>query len=214
VGNYTLITKDENARRQFSAALAAKLDSGSSGIDLSVYNKAFLCQELQWAGRKEAAPALGKLLLSEALVDPAAMALVAIRDGATDELLSALPRATGKCRASIVDGLAALAEPKAAPALKQAVQDPDREVRVAAGAGLAKLGDASAVDLLIKAAGAKPGWERVQATKNCLVLAENLLTAGNKIAAVKIYAHLRNSRSDPAERYVRDVAEKALAEAS
>ena len=214
VGNQTLIDKDENARRQFSETLAAKLDGSTSGTDLSVHNKAFLCQELQWAGRKEAVPALGKLLLTEALVDPAAMALVAVRDGATDELLGALPRATGRCRLSIVDALAALAEPKAAAALKQALEDADREVRLAAGDGLSKLGDAGAVDLLIKAADAKPGWERIRATKHCLVLAEKLLAAGNKPAAEKIYTHLRDTRKDPAERYVRQVAEKALADAS
>jgi HEAT repeat protein len=214
VGNYALITKDENARRQFSETLAAHLDGKRSGSGLSDYNKAFLCQELQWAGRREAVPALGNLLPSEELVDPAAMALVAIREGATDELLRALPQAKGKCRLSIVDALAALAEPPAAAALKQALQDEDREVRLAAGAGLAKLGDASAVDLLIKAADVKPGWERIQATKHCLVLAERLTAAGKKELAAKIYAHLRDTRTDPSEKYVRDVAEKALADAS
>jgi HEAT repeat protein len=214
VGNHTLVTKDENARRQFSDALAAALRSEGSGADLSDYNKAFLCQELQWAGRKEAVAALGGLLLNEALVEPAAMALAAIRDGAADELLGALPKATGKCRMNIVDSLAALAEPKAASALKQALNDDDREVRLAAGDGLAKLGDASAVDLLIKAADVKPGWERIRATKHCLVLAEKLLAAGNKPAAVKIYTHLRDTRTDPTERYVRDAAEKALADAT
>lgn len=213
VGNHALIAKDESARRQFCETLAAALEGGSSGSGLSDYNKAFLCQELQWAGRKEAVPALATLLPNEDLVDPAAMALVAIRDGATDALLSALPKARGRCRLGIVDALAALAEPKAAPALKQALADDDPEVRLAAGDGLSKLGDAGAVGLLIKAADAEPGWERVRATKHCLVLAEKLLAAGNKAAAVKIYTHLRDSRKDPTERYVRDVAEKALAEA-
>ena len=213
VGNHTLVAEDENARREFSETLAAALTSDRSGSDLSDYNKAFLCQELQWAGRGEAVPALGKLLFSEALVDPAAMALVAIRDGATDELLGALPKARGRCRLSIVDGLAALAEPAAGDALKQAVEDSDREVRMAGGDGLAKLGDAGSVDLLLKAADAKPGWERVQATKHCMVLAEKLLAAGNKPAAVKIYTRLRDTRTDRAERYVREAAEKALAEA-
>jgi HEAT repeat protein len=209
VGNHALSAQDENARRQFAETLAAKLEG-----DLSDYNKAFLCQELQWSGRGEAVPALGKLLLSEALVEPASMALVAIRDGATDQFLGALPQANGKCRLNIIHGLAALAEPKAATALKQALQDDDREVRLAAGAGLAKLGDATAVDLLIKAADVQPGWERIQATKHCLVVAEKLLAAGNKPAAAKIYTHLRDTRDDPAERYVRDAAEKALADAS
>ncbi len=213
VGNHTLVTKDEKARRQFCDTLAAALQTQASGTTLSDYNKAFLCQELQWAGRKEAVPALAGLLLNEALVEPAAMALVAIRDGATDELLGALPKAKGKCRLNIVDALAALAEPPAAAALKQALHHDDCDVRLAAGAGLAKLGDASAVDPLVKAADVEPGWERIKATKHCLVLAEKLAADGNKAAAVKIYAHLRQTRTDPTERYVRELAEKALAEA-
>src|SRR4030065_38373 len=43
LANHVLIIKDENARRQFSEALASQL-----GGELSNYNKAFLCQELQW----------------------------------------------------------------------------------------------------------------------------------------------------------------------
>lgn len=214
VGNHALVTKDENARRQFAETLAAKLGGDASGAGLSDYNKAFLCQELQWAGRKEAVSALGRLLLNETLVDPAAMALVAIREGAAEQLLHALPEAKGKCRLGIVHALAALADPSAADPLKQALKDDDREVRLAAGAGLAKLGDAGAADLLIKAADAQPGWERIQAAKHCLVLAEKLLAAGNKAAAAKVLTHLRDTRTDPSENYVRAAAAKALVRAS
>ena len=205
VANYVLIAKDEGARRQLCETLASKLDS-----DLTTYNKAFLCQELQWAGRGEATPALGKLLLDEALVEPASMALVAIKDGAADQFLAALPKARGKCRLSIIDGLAALADPKAAGVLKEALKDADREVRLAAGAGLAKLGAAGSVDLLIKAADCEPGWERIQQTKHCLVLAEKLAAAGKKAEAGKIYNHLRSTRKDASEKYIREAAEKAL----
>ena len=93
------------------------------------------------------------------------------------------------------------------------MKDPDREVRIAAGAGLAKLGDAAAADALLKAADAEPGWERVQAAKNCLVLAEKLTAAGKKDAAAKIYGRLRETRTDASEKYIRQAAEKALAAA-
>ena len=205
LANHVLIIKDENARRQFSAALASQL-----GGNLSTYNKAFLCQELQWAGRKEATAALGELLLDEELVEPASMALVAIREGAAEQFRAALPKAKGKCRLSIVDGLAALGDAQSANAFKEALGDPDREVRIAAGAGLAKTGDPSAADALLKAADVGPGWERIQATKHCLVLAEKLMAAGKKAEAAKIYNHLRNTRKDPSERYIREAAEAAL----
>ncbi len=60
------------------------------------------------------------------------------------------------------------------------------------------MGDAGSVDALIKAADGDPGWKRIQATKNCMVLAEKLAAAGKKSEAARIYAHLEKTRSDPA----------------
>jgi HEAT repeat protein len=208
LANYTLLTKDETARKELCETLAAELSGNHSP-----YIKSFLCQTLQWAGRREAVNALGKLLTDEALCDPAAMALVAIKDGAADPLRAALPHAQGRCRLAIIHGLAALADAGSAGVLLEALQDPDREVRIAAGAGLAKLGGAAALDPLLKAADVKPGWERIQATKHCLVLAEKLIAARKKDEARRIYQHLRTTRTDPSEAYIREAADKALAAA-
>jgi HEAT repeat protein len=205
VVNHSLVVKDERARKEVSETLAAQLDS-----DLSTYNKAFLCQELQWAGRKEAAAALGKLLLNEELVAPASMALVAIRDGAAEQFRAALPKAQGKCRLNIVQGLGAVEDAGSIKDLQKALSDSDCEVRLAAGWGLSRMGDAGSVDALIKAADVEPGWERIQATKHCLVLAEKLLADGKRSHAEKIYKHLRDTRKDASEAYVREAAEKAL----
>jgi serine/threonine protein kinase len=65
----------------------------------------------------------------------------------------------------------------------------------------------------VKAAEVKPGWERIQATKHCLVLAEKLAAAGNKDLAVKSYKHLRDVRNDPSEKHMHDAAEMAFAAA-
>ena len=206
LGNYLLQIKDEPARRQFAETLAAQL-GGSRPKQVQAY----LCQELQWAGRKEAATALGKLLVDQDLSAPAAMALVAIRDGAAQQFRAALPNATGKCKLNIVQGLGAVGDVQSVDALKASLADTDREIRLTAGWALARLGDAGSVEVLIKAAGADQGWERIQATKHCLVLAEKLQAAGNKELPAKIYAYLRDTRKDPHEKYVRDAAEKALA---
>ena len=205
LANHVLVIGDENARRQLCEVLAAKLDG-----DLSNYSKAFLCQELQWAGGREATAALGKLLTDYALVEPATMALSAIQEGAAEQFRAALPKAKGKCRLNIVDGLAALGDARSADAFKEALGDPDREVRIAAGAGLANTGDPRVADALMKAADVGPGWERIQATKHCLVLAEKLMAAGNKAEATKIYNHFRKTRRDASERYIREAAEAAL----
>lgn len=206
LGNYFLAAKDENARRQFAEALASQLAG-----ERSKYIRGYLCQELQWAGHKEAVPALAGLLADAELVDQAAMALVAIKDGAAEALRAALPQAQGRCRLVIVHSLAALADAQSLDALQQVLSDPDREVRLAAGAGLAKVGAAGAVDLLLKAADVEPGWERVQSTKHCLVLAEKLAAAGKKADAARIYRRLRDTRTDASEKHIHEVAEKALA---
>ena len=78
---------------------------------------------------------------------------------------------------------------------------------------MAALGDSGAVDVLIKAADVPPGWERIQATKHCLVLAEKLAAAGKKAEARRIYQHLRETRKDASEAYIREQADKALAAA-
>ena len=205
VVNRALIEKDKSAQEMLSETLAAALKS-----DRPKHVKAFLCQELQWAGTSAAAPALGTLLLDEDLVEAAAMALVAIRQGAADQFRAALPAAKGKCRLSIVQGLGAVEDPASIPALRAALQDSDADVRLAAGWGLARLADAGSADLLLQAADAERGWNRSQATKHCLLLAEKLAATGNKGVAAKIYRHLAVTRTDAAERYIRSLAEKAL----
>ncbi len=208
VVNHALIVKDERGRKELSLAMAAELGGGRPK-----HIQAYLCQELQWAGRKEATAALGKLLTDDDLSARAAMALTAIGDGAAEQLRGALPKAKGLSRLNVIDALAALADASSAGTFKDALGDSDREVRLAAGSGLARIGDAGAVALLLKAADVDPGWERIQAAKHCLVLAENLLAAGKKDDARKVYTHLRDTRKDPSEKYLRDAAEKALAAA-
>ncbi|OHB68484.1 MAG: hypothetical protein A2V70_09160 [Planctomycetes bacterium RBG_13_63_9] len=206
LANHVLKIKDENARRQFCETVASQL-----GGDRSKYVQAFLCQELQWAGHREAVAPLRKLLLDEELVEPATMALVAIREGAAEPLRAALPNAQGKCRLNVIQALGAIGDTQSADALRQALGDDDREVRLAAAWSLARMGDPRSVDGLLKAADCQPGWERIQAAKHCLVLAEKLAAAGRNDLAEKIYNHLRNTRTEATEHYLRNAAEQGLA---
>ena len=206
LANHTVIAHDEDGRRTLCEVLAEALSGNSTP-----YVKAFLCQTLQWFGHRESVAALGKLLTDDDLCDPAAMALVGIGDGAAEPLRSALPAAKGRCRLTVIHSLAVLADTGAAEAFKQALSDENREVRLAAGAGLAKLGEVGAVELLIKAAELEPGWERIQATKHCLALAERLTASGKKSEAKRIYQHLRDTRQGAFEKYIREAAESVLA---
>lgn len=207
VVNHALIAGDEAMRREFCQTMASQLENKK----LLPYNRVYLCQELQWAGRDEACPALGKVLLDEDLTDAAATALVAIGGArAASQLTAALAGAEGKARLNLVDALAALAEPSAADAFRHALTDNDQEVRVAAAVGLAKLGEASATDPLFKAADKAQGWERTQLTKACLVLAEQLAAAGKKEAAKAVYERLQKTRKADNESHVRHAAELGL----
>jgi len=211
VVNYALVTKDEPGRKAFCEVMAAEL-----GGDSPKHIQAYLCQELQWAGRAEAVAALGSVLTDEDLTTPASMALVAIGGGVTgdraaEQLRKAFPKAKGLARLNVVHSLAALADKSSAGIFKEAIKDSDREVRLAAGSGSARIGDATAVRPLIEAAQIEPGWERIQATKHCFLLAERLVADGKKDAAHGIYRHIRATRKAPGEAYLREAAEKSLA---
>jgi HEAT repeat protein len=102
---------------------------------------------------------------------------------------------------------------KSVGALKKAVSDEDEAVRIAAAWALANIGDADSANMLLRAADKAQGWERTQATKACLLLAEKIRAAGRKSEAVRIYKHLRDTRTDASERYVCDAAKIGLAAA-
>ena len=97
-----------------------------------------------------------------------------------------------------------------AAALKKALSEPDRDVRVTAAWALANIGEASATDALLKSADSAEGWERTEATRHCLLLAERLASNSKQSQANRIYAHLRDTRKDPSDRHIREIAEKAL----
>jgi hypothetical protein len=195
-----------DGRRQFAEALASTL----GGADRPAEVKAFVIHQIQLTGGKGIAPALGRLLTDENLFEPAAQALLAIRDGAAEQFRKALPNAKGKQRATVAQALGVLKDVEAAPALRRLAADDDRDTRLVALWALANLPDAESTEVVMKAADAAPGWERQQAAKACLLLADNLFAAGKKPAAVKLYRYLRDSRIDFSERYVREAAVRNL----
>lgn len=197
---------DDAPRAAFAATVAQQLLGKPPGVQRT------LCRVLQVAGGKECAPALGKLLLDEPLCEPAAQALAAIGAGAAEQLAAALPKAKGSCRRTLVQSLGFVRGKQAAAALRAAIADPDREVRTAATWALANIGDASAADAILTTADAAKGWERMQHTKACFRLADALADADRKPDAARIHTHLRDSRTDPAEKHVRSAAIQALAE--
>ena len=199
---------NDKARAELAGAIASQLAGDRpKGV------KKYLIEQLQVAGGKEVVKALGKALLDPELCDPAARALAAIRRGAAEELLAALPRARGRSRLSIIKKLAVLRAEAAGKAFREALADDDPDIRIAAAWGIARIAAADAAEALLNCAAAHKGWERTNQTDACMVLAENLLTAGKKTAAAAIYARLQKTCTDPSERHVREAAERGLAAA-
>ncbi|MCJ7674052.1 MAG: HEAT repeat domain-containing protein [Sedimentisphaerales bacterium] len=222
---YVCKLKDKKHRRAFAEILASQLVALAAGQldrDRPKQIKGYLIRQLQVAGGEEVAGALGKFLLDEELCEYAAQALVApaasrLRskpaggDGAAEQLRDALPNAKGKCRLTVIQNLGVVRDRKSVDALREAVGDKDRDIRLTAAWGLANIGDPGSVDVVLRAADVQYPYERIKAAQACLLLAENLLAAGKKKDAMKIYAHLRDTRTDPAEQYLRELAEGALA---
>ena len=197
---------NDRVRGAFATTLASQLGGNRpKGV------QKYIIEQLQVAAGTEVAATLGQMLLDEQLCESAAQALAAIGDGAADQLRDALPKSRGKNRLTIIQNLGVLRDAASSDLLKVALADEDREIRLAAGWALANMGDASSADLLLRAAAAGEGYERVKATKACLLLAERLAAEGDKEAAVKIYRRLRDTRAGSDEAYVREAAEEALA---
>ena len=197
----------DDARRSVAAALASSL----SGRDRSPNVRQFVLQELRYAGGAEVAPAIGKLLSDEQVYQDAAMALLAIRDGAAEQFRAALSDLAGPQRVASIQALGTLKDAASAEPLRRtAERDPDPVARLEAAWALANIGDAGAADVVTRLADEAKGFDRVRATRACLLLAENLSAAGRAEEAANIYRHLRDTRTDEQERYVREIAERAL----
>ena len=196
--------QDAGRRKALAEALASTLDG-----DRPAEVKAFVVRQIHLVGGKEVVPALGKLLADEALLEPAAQALLAIRAGAAEEFRKALPRATGKARLTVVHALGTLRDATAAAGLRKLLADADRDTRLTAAWAVANAGDAASADALVKLADRAEGYERSKATQACFLLAERL-AATDKKAAADIYTKLHATRTDPDERHVREAAARGL----
>jgi hypothetical protein len=196
----------EVERRLVTDTLASQLGSGKHSKAV----KGFIIRELRVLGGKEIAGALGPHLLDDELCGDATQALLTIRDGVAPQFRNALEKSKGSNRIMILQALGVLRDTGSVAALKKALAEDDRDVQRTAAWALANLGEASVADALLKSADRAEGWERTEATRHCLLLAERLAAANQKPQAARLYSHLRDTRTDPSERHVRDAAEKAL----
>lgn len=173
--------------------------------------KRFVVQELQFLGEQRAVGALGGLLSDEALCMDAVLALVALGEQAAPPLAKALPKARGRNRLAIIQGLGELRHARSTPALIRILNQGGGEARVAAAAALGKIGDPRAVQPLVRALEASEGYERVQIAEACFVLANNLGQAGAEEAALRAYRGIWRALGDEAAPQTRYAVAEGLA---
>ena len=197
----------DKERQVFTAAIASLL-GGTNPPGAQEY----LLRELQCAGGPEVVKTLGDLLEKPGLWEHALSALVAIETGAGVPLRKALAGAKGRRRLAILQALGSLRDKASTATLAAATEDKDENTRLAASWGLARIATPDCVQPVIKAAEKAKSWEKIQANKAALLLAENLRSSGNKDEARETCNLLINANQEEDDRYVRDVAERIIAE--
>jgi hypothetical protein len=201
-------TRNENDRKTFAVSLAKTLDSNRPAAV-----KEFVIRELQVCGGTEVVAAIGKCLSDKALTDSAASALVAVGgDAAAAELRRILPAFDARQRLIVIQNLGTLRDKDSVKALAAAASDGDVEVRTAACWALANIGEPAGMDACLSAAEKADGYERIQAGKSRLLFADRLRQAGHKSEAQQVLSHLKKTSSDDSEGYLREIADRELAE--
>ena len=188
----------------FLRGLASKLGDGTPKPV-----QGYVIRQLQVVGDASVLEALGKALLDADLYEDAAQALLAIGGGG-GLFRAALPKSTGKARVCFVQALGILRDTGSVETIRKDAAGTG-QLRLTALWALANIGDPGAVDLVIRAADGTKDYDRIKATKACLLLAENLIASGKKDGARKIYGHLKETRKDPSEDYISNIAAEALA---
>ena len=168
-------------------------------------------RELQWIAGPAQVNDLLKLVGDDELGLYAQASLEALGKPALPALLRCLSQVKGRHLVGVIQALGRWEAKEAAAPLRRLLLHADRDVRLAAGWALARLGDATDANRLLLIADGGDDWEKPQMTKACLLLAEKLTATGKMREAIKIYQHLQRTRTHPKEQYIKEAAEKALA---
>ncbi len=166
----------------------------------------FLLGRLQMAGKGESIAPVARFLDDERLSEPAAQALVAIRDGAEAPLLAALPESHGNGRVTIIKSLGDLRSRGAVDPLRGEAASQDPRIRIAALHALANIGDSRTGDILAQAAAAGPANERGEVISCYLLLARREAESGDAAGALSIGRKLYAGCSAPDEIQIRAAA--------
>ena len=197
----------KKVRRAFASSLASTLSD-----DRPKAVKGFILRQLQICGGPEEDIAIAPYLTDgdKHLYEYAAQALEAIGPATVEHFRKAYPKAKGKPRLTVLQGLGVLRDEKSAEVFRAAVKVDELEIRLAGLWGLMRIASGEDAKLLLETAEKEKGWGRIKATGYCLQLAEALATMGKKKEAAAIYVKLAKSRTSDGEGHVREACKRGL----
>jgi HEAT repeat protein len=173
---------DESARRELESRLAATLSMTDSRDA-----KDYVCRKLMLIGTAASVPALAALLAKPENSHVARFALERIPGKEVNEALrSALESVAGVLKVGMIASLGSRGDEDSVPQLAKLLGDSDHQVACAAAKALGAIGSGKAAHAL-----ASSSSEAVKrdATNAMLACAENLLAAGDKANALRVYKH-------------------------
>ena len=202
-------TGKEIERNSFASALASTLTD-----DRPKAVKGFVIRQLQICGGAKQAEAIAYFLndSEEHLYEYSAQALEAIGVATKDHFRTAYPLAKGAPRITILQGLGLLQDKKSRPFFLSAMQDTDLEIRLAGIWGLMRISSAKDAELMLSQSLKEKGWGRIKATAYCFELAEKLAKNGQSKEAKAIYIKIKKSHSEKQDAYLRETADRGLAQ--
>jgi type 1 glutamine amidotransferase len=193
--------------KKFEASLLEVLKS-----DAKYAGKQYVCRELSIIGTNQSVPVLAGMLTNEEYSDMARYALERIPGEAVDKaLLGALPKAEGKAKIGIVNTLGERGYQPAAADIAALVGNSDKLLAGAAISALGKIGGPDALKALDKARDSVPDNQKMLVYDAYLKIADQMVAAGNKAQAQKIYVSL-NKEGVP--QLVRTAAMKGMVKAA
>ena len=156
--------------------------------------RTFAVRMIAFIGHDEAVPALARLLAEPGVAEIARWALVRIPGPASvGALAAALPQATGELKIGIINALGARRDTAALPALEAAANVPEPAVRAAALAALARIPDSRCATILGAAVQRGGKTDQAAAWDAYVKLGEQMLAAGKRAEAEKIYRQVYGS---------------------
>ena len=200
--------KDEE-RNSFASALAGTLKD-----DRPKAVKGFVIRQLQICGGDRQAEAIAHFLndSEEHLYEYSAQALEAIGQATIEHFRKAYPLAKGAPRITILQGLGVLQDKKSRQFFLSAIQDTDLEIRLVGIWGLMRISSSKDAELMLSQSLKEKGLGRTKGTAYCFELAEKLASNGQNNEARAIYIKIKKSHSEKQDAYLRESADRGLAQ--